>query len=209
MSLNFDQFPVVPVIVLDEVDQALPVAEALLEGGIRIIEITFRTAAAAGSIKTIAEKLPEMCVGAGTVVTPDQAKAALDSGSQFGLAPGCDPVTVGIFQEAGKPFLPGVMTPTELQQAYALGCDRLKFFPAGAAGGVPMLKSLSAPFTNLGVAFCPTGGVKPGNMRDYLDLPQVFAVGGTWIATRDHVSSGDWSAIRDNAREAMQIATAD
>lgn len=206
MSVDFDTTPVVPVIVLDDADQALPVAEALLAGGIRIIEITFRTEAAAASIQKIASDLPEMCVGAGTVVTPDQAKAALDSGSQFGLAPGCDPETVGIFQEAGRPFLPGVMTPSELQKAYTLGCTRLKFFPAGAAGGVPMLKSLAAPYANLGVSFCPTGGVSPKNMMEYLTLPQVFAVGGSWIATRDQIAQGEWGTIEANAREAIQLA---
>lgn len=206
MSMDFDQHPVIPVIVLDDADHAIPTAEALLEGGIRIIEITFRTAAAAESIRRIAEALPDMCVGAGTVVTPDQAASAIDSGSQFGLAPGCDPETVIRFKQAGLPFVPGVMTPSDIQKAVSLGCERLKFFPAGAAGGIPMLKSMSAPYLNLGIRFCPTGGVSVDNMSDYLRLPQVFAVGGSWIASQQQIAEQQWSVITANAAEAMKVA---
>jgi 2-dehydro-3-deoxyphosphogluconate aldolase/(4S)-4-hydroxy-2-oxoglutarate aldolase len=206
MSLDFSQTPVIPVIVLDDAEHAVPAAHALLEGGIRIIEITFRTAAAAASIRRIAEEVPEMLVGAGTVVTPDQAKSAIDSGSQFGLAPGCDETTLAIFGEHGLPFIPGVMTPTDIQNAYRLGCTRMKFFPAGSAGGPAMLKSMSAPYLNLGVTFCPTGGVSLDNMMDYLNLPQVFAVGGSWIATKDLIQQQDWSAISKRAAAAMKMA---
>lgn len=206
MSLNLDVHPVIPVIVLEDAAHSLPTAEALLEGGIRIIEITFRTAAAAESIRHIARELPEMCVGAGTVVTPEQARQAIDSGSRFGLAPGCDSETVKTFQAAGLPFIPGVMTPSEIQKAYGLGCDRLKFFPAGAAGGVSMLKSMSAPYLNLGIRFCPTGGVNVHNLKEYLGLSQVFAVGGSWIATKELIANQDWTAITRNAEEAMTAA---
>ena len=206
MSVDFDQHPVIPVIVLDNADHALPTAHALLEGGIRIIEITFRTDAAAESIRRIAEDCPEMCVGAGTVVTPDQAKNAIDNGSQFGLAPGCDPETLAIFGKQSLPFVPGIMTPSDIQKAYALGCTRMKFFPAGAAGGPSMLKSMSAPYLNLGIKFCPTGGVSVDNMLDYLSLPQVFAVGGSWIATRNLIQQKNWSAITERAAAAMAKA---
>ena len=208
MTSLFDAHPVVPVIVLDEADHAVPTAEALLKGGISIIEITFRTDAAAASIQRIAEEVPEMCVGAGTVVTPDQATHAIDSGSSFGLAPGCDPATLAVFEAKSLPFIPGIMTPSEIQKAYSLGCSHMKFFPAGAAGGPSMLKSMSAPYLNFGINFCPTGGVSLENMSDYLTLPQVFAVGGSWIATRDLIREENWAEITQRATKAMERAKA-
>ncbi|MDF3130102.1 bifunctional 4-hydroxy-2-oxoglutarate aldolase/2-dehydro-3-deoxy-phosphogluconate aldolase [Kiritimatiellaeota bacterium B1221] len=206
--IDFDLYPVVPVIVLDHADDALPLSEALLAGGIGIIEITFRTAAAAESISRIADKLPEMKVGAGTVVTPESAQRAFDSGSQFALAPGCDADTVSFWNEKGIPFIPGIMTPTDLQAAYKLGCKFMKFFPAEAAGGVNMLKNLTAPYLNLGIKICPTGGINLQNMGDYLALKQVFAIGGSWIATRQQIVDKDWSAITAQASEAMAQARA-
>lgn len=202
--IDFDQNKVIPVIVLDHADDALPLAEALLKGGIGIIEITFRTSAAAESISRIASELPEMQVGAGTVVTLEHAQRALDSGSQFALAPGCDPETVHFFQAKGIPFIPGIMTPSDLQAAYGLGCTRMKFFPAEAAGGVKMLKNLVAPYQHLGIRFCPTGGISPQNMYDYLSLEAVFAVGGSWLATRQQIADKDWSAITEQAKTVSQ-----
>lgn len=206
--IDFDLYPVVPVIVLDNADDAIPLSEALLAGGIGIIEITFRTAAAAESISRIAKSLPEMKVGAGTVVTPDSAQRAFDSGSQFALAPGCDAETVSFWNEKNIPFIPGVMTPTDLQAAYKLGCKFMKFFPAEAAGGVNMLKNLTAPYQHLGIKFCPTGGINLNNMGDYLSLSQVFAIGGSWIATRQQIVDKDWTAVTAQAAEAMAQAKA-
>lgn len=204
--IHFNQHPVVPVIVLDNADDALPLSEALLEGGISIIEITFRTAAAAESISRIAQYLPEMKVGAGTVVTPENAQRAYDSGSQFALAPGCDPDTISFFQQKEIPFIPGVMTPSDLQAAYKCGCTHMKFFPAEAAGGIPMLKNLSAPYQNLGIKFCPTGGINLNNMTNYLSLDQVFAIGGSWIAARQQIEVKNWKAITQQAAEAINKA---
>lgn len=201
--IDFDKHPVVPVIVLDDANDAIPLAEALLAGGINIIEITFRTAAAAESISRIAKSLPEMNVGAGTVVTPDNAQRAYDSGSQFALAPGFDADTVSFFQQKDVPFIPGIMTPTDLQAAYKAGCTFMKFFPAEAAGGISMLKNITAPYQNLGIKFCPTGGLNLENMTDYLALDQVFAIGGSWIATRKQIADKDWSTISQQAAEAM------
>ncbi|MEX2607139.1 MAG: bifunctional 4-hydroxy-2-oxoglutarate aldolase/2-dehydro-3-deoxy-phosphogluconate aldolase [Kiritimatiellia bacterium] len=203
--IDFDQNKVIPVIVLDDADDALPLAEALLAGGIGIIEITFRTAAAAESISRIASSLPEMQVGAGTVITLEHAQRALDSGSQFALAPGCDSETVRFFQEKQVPFIPGIMTPSDLQAAYALGCTRMKFFPAEAAGGVKMLKNLAAPYQHLGIRFCPTGGISPDNMDDYLSLESVFAVGGSWLATRQQIADKDWAAITEQAKGVSRV----
>jgi 2-dehydro-3-deoxyphosphogluconate aldolase / (4S)-4-hydroxy-2-oxoglutarate aldolase len=203
---KLDQFPVIPVIVIDNVADAEPLAAALLEGGLNIIEVTFRTAAAAGAIEAIANAYPEMLVGAGTVVTPEQAKIAIDSGSKFGLAPGTDPETIAYFKERGIPFIPGIMTPTDIQAAIKAGCQHLKFFPAGAAGGPKMLQAMAAPYANLGVKFCPTGGVSLENMNEYLSIPEVFAIGGSWLATKAQIAAKDWSAITAQVQEALAKA---
>lgn len=200
------KFPVIPVIVLDDAEDAVPLAEALLAGGLNIIEVTFRTAAAAESIERIANALPEMMVGAGTVVTPEQAQRAVDAGSKFGLAPGTDPETIAFFNEKGIPFIPGIMTPSDIQTAVKAGCTSLKFFPAGAAGGPKLLKAMAAPYANLGVKFCPTGGVSLDNMNDYLSLPEVFAIGGSWLATRAQIQAKDWSAVTAQVKEALEQA---
>lgn len=194
---------VIPVIVLDDVNDAEPLAEALLEGGIDIIEITFRTAAAASAIERIKKKFPEMLVGAGTVVTPEQTRRALDIGVDFGLAPGLSPETIKAFQQQGTLFIPGVMTPSEIEQGLSLNCTLLKFFPAGPAGGSKMLTALGGPYSSLGVQFCPTGGVNLANMNDYLSLPIVSNIGGTWLATKQQIAEKQWGKITTQAREAL------
>lgn len=204
---QFDQFPVIPVIVIDKVADAKPLANALLEGGLNIIEVTFRTPAAAGAIEVIANEFPEMFVGAGTVVTPEQAKIAIDSGSQFGLAPGTDPETIAYFKSRKIPFIPGIMTPSDIQSAIKAGCQYLKFFPAGAAGGPKLLKAMAAPYSNLGIQLCPTGGVTLDNMNDYLSIPEVFAIGGSWLATKAQIASKDWKTITTQVKEALDKAS--
>lgn len=198
--------PVVPVVVIDEAEQAPLLAEGLLAGGIRIIEITLRTQAGLDAIRMLRERYPDVLVGAGTVVSDEQAEAALAAGAQFGLAPGTDTATIRRFAAAGVPFIPGVMTPGDIQLALREGCRLLKFFPAGPAGGPEFLKAIAAPYLARGVAFCPTGGVNPGNMATYLELPFVFAVGGTWIASREDLKNCDTAAIATKAAEAMRIA---
>lgn len=203
---ELDQFPVIPVIVIDDANDAEPLAEALIQGGLNIIEVTFRTAAAADAIERIAKAFPEMIVGAGTVVTPEQAKRAIDAGSKFGLAPGTDPETIAYFKEQGVPFIPGVMTPSDIQAAVKAGCQHLKFFPAGAAGGPKLLKAMSAPYANLGVKFCPTGGVSLENMLDYLAMPEVFAIGGSWLASKAQIAAKDWGVITQQVQDALARA---
>lgn len=203
---QLDQFPVIPVIVIDDIADAEPLANALLEGGLNIIEVTFRTAAAAGAIEAIANAFPEMLVGAGTVVTPEQAKIAIESGSKFGLAPGTDPETIAYFKERNVPFIPGIMTPSDIQASIKAGCKHLKFFPAGAAGGPKLLKAMAAPYAKLGVKFCPTGGVSLDNMNDYLSIPEVFAIGGSWLATKAQIANKDWSSITAQVKEALTKA---
>lgn len=203
---ELDQFPVIPVIVIDNADDAEPLAEALLNGGLNIIEVTLRTAAAAEAIERIANKFPEMLVGAGTVVTPEQARRAISAGSKFGLAPGTDTDTIAYFKGENIPFIPGIMTPTDIQTAYKAGCKFLKFFPAGAAGGPKLLKAMTAPYGNLGVKFCPTGGVSLDNMLEYLSMKEVFAIGGSWLATKEQIASKDWSGITQQVKDALAKA---
>ena len=206
MSVSFEELtkrPIIPVIVIDDAKDAVPLAEALLEGGVDVIEITFRTAAAAEAITAIAKAVPKMLLGAGTVVTPDQAKRALDAGVAFGLAPGLNPKTVETFQKAGTLFVPGVMTPSEIEQGLSMGCKLLKFFPADQAGGPSFIKALSGPYQSQGVKFCPTGGITMETMNDYLSLPIVAAVGGSWLATSKQIAAKDWKAITQQARDSL------
>lgn len=203
---SLHQFPVIPVIVLEDANDAVPLAEALLAGGLNIIEVTFRTEAAAESIERITKAFPEMQIGAGTVVTPEQAKRAIDAGSKFGLAPGTDPETIAYFKAQGVPFIPGIMTPSDIQAAIKAGCTSLKFFPAGAAGGPELLKAMATPYVNLGVQFCPTGGVSIDNMNDYLSMPEVFAIGGSWLATKRQIQAKNWATITQQVKEALAKA---
>jgi 2-dehydro-3-deoxyphosphogluconate aldolase/(4S)-4-hydroxy-2-oxoglutarate aldolase len=197
---------VVPVAVIDKVEDAVPLAEALLRGGLDLIEVTFRTAAAADAIRAIVGAHPEMLVGAGTVLTGEQLERARDAGAAFAVAPGLNEATVRRAQELRLPFVPGVMTPSEIERALALGCRLLKFFPAEAAGGLKMLKALAGPFAHTGVRFLPLGGVSPENMAAYLADPLVAAVGGTWIADKKLISAGRWDEIAANAADAARRA---
>ena len=199
---------IIPVIVIDDAADAVPLAEALLEGGIDVIEITFRTAAAADAITAIAKAVPQMLLGAGTVVTADQAKRAIDAGVSFGLAPGLNPATIEAFAKADTLFVPGVMTPSEIEQGLSLGCKLLKFFPAGEAGGPGFLKALAGPYASQGVRFCPTGGITLANMNDYLSLPIVASVGGSWLATAKQIAAKDWATISQQARDALAAVKA-
>jgi 2-dehydro-3-deoxyphosphogluconate aldolase/(4S)-4-hydroxy-2-oxoglutarate aldolase len=198
--------PVIPVIVIDNADDAEPLAEALLKGGMDVIEVTCRTAAAPEALARIKKAFPEMLLGAGTVVTSAQAQMCIDTGVSFGLAPGLNPDTVEFFQENNTLFIPGVMTPSEIEAGLALGCKLLKFFPAGAAGGINMLKNLGAPYGPLGVRFCPTGGVSLDNMNDYLSLPIVSAIGGSWLATKQQIADKQWSVITQQVKDALAKA---
>lgn len=204
--MDFSGVSILPVIVLEDAGRAVPLARALLDGGMNVIEVTFRTEAAAEAIRAVKAEVPGMLVGAGTVVSPEQVVSALDCGVDFGLAPGLNPDTVKRFQDAGVPFIPGVMSPSDIEAALALGCGHLKFFPAESAGGVPMLKAMGAPYKSHGVQFCPTGGLKLSNMNDYLAMPEVFAIGGSWLATARQIAAGEWEAITSQVAEAMEMA---
>ena len=206
MSELFDGRPVIPVIEIENADDAVPLAQALLKGGVDVIEVTFRTEAGGEAIDRIATAFPDMLVGAGTVVTEEQARRAIELGVDFAVSPGFSSRTVDFFRKNNVLLLPGVQTPTEIQEALENGCTMLKFFPAGQAGGVGMLKALSGPFASLGVTFCPTGGVDLDNMVDYLSLPTVKSVGGSWLATKKQIANGQWAAITDQAAAAIARA---
>lgn len=199
---------VVPVITIESVAHALPLADALLEGGLPVAEITFRTAAAAAVMARMTSERPELLVGAGTILDQASIEAAKASGAVFGLAPGFDAGVVQAAKAAGLPFAPGVMTPTELGAALRLGARLLKFFPAGVAGGPAALEGVVAPFWHLRPRFIPTGGVTEATTGDWLRMPSVLAVGGTWIARTDDIREGRWADITRKARAAVAAARA-
>ena len=194
---------VIPVVVLDDTAKALTTANALLAGGVSVMEITFRTAAAADSIKAVSENCPEMLVGAGTVVTLDQCKQALECGAKFIVSPGFDPEVVSWCVERNIPITPGCVTPTEIMAAMKLGLNVVKFFPAGVYGGLKAMKALSAPFG--GIEFIPTGGVDAKNLKEYLEAPFVHAVGGSWLCPKKEIATGNFDAITALCKEASQI----
>ena len=194
---------IVPVVVLDDAKDAVPTANALLAGGVSVMEITFRTAAAADSIKAVSENCPEMLVGAGTVVTLDQCKQALECGAQFIVSPGLDPEVVNWCVERNVPITPGCVTPTEIIAAMKLGLNVVKFFPAGVYGGLKAMKALAAPFGR--IKFIPTGGVDAKNLKDYLEAPFVHAVGGSWLCPKKEIAAGNFDAVTALCREASEI----
>ncbi len=196
---------VVPVLAVDSVESALPLADALLEGGLPVAEITFRTAAAAEVIARMSSHRPDLLVGAGTVLSEENLVAAKAAGARFAVAPGLNPAVVQYAAEVDLPFVPGVCTPSEIEQALGLGCRVVKFFPAEPSGGVEMVKALAAPYAHTGIRFMPTGGVNTGNLEKYLAVPSVAAVGGTWIAKPEDLAAGRWQTIRDRCREAVEI----
>ena len=196
---------VVPVITLERPEAALPLADALLAGGLSVLEVTFRTEAAAEVIRRLCRQRPQMLVGAGTVLTVSNLQAAQASGAAFAVAPGLNPRVVLEAEQLGIPFFPGVATPSDIEQGLGLGCALLKFFPAEALGGVPMLRALSAPYQHTGVRFMPTGGISPDNLEAYLSLPTVAAVGGTWIAKTEDIAAGNWHEITRRSRAAAEM----
>lgn len=197
---------IIPVIVLDHEDQAEPLAETLLRAGLDIMEITFRTPAAEASIRRISKRFPEILLGAGTVLGTDQLKRAADAGACYALAPGLNESVVRAAEAAGILMFPGVMTPSEVEKALSLNCQILKFFPAEAAGGVTMLKSLEGPYAHTGVKFLPTGGIGPATMRTYLERPSVAAVGGSWMVEKTLIAAREWDVIGQLTRDALALA---
>lgn len=194
--------PIVPVLVVQDVSTARPLAEALVAGGLPALEVTLRTPAALEVISEMS-KVPGGQVGAGTLVTRDDVRAAKAAGATFGVSPGATDALLAACEEEGLPLLPGAATATEAMRLLARGYDTLKFFPAEASGGAPALKAIGAPLPQ--IAFCPTGGVSMANAQSYLSLPNVLCAGGSWIAQADLVAAKDWTAIEKRAREAASL----
>ncbi len=199
---------ILPVVILNDAAHAEPLAQALLDGGLAVMEVTFRTSAAAEAIRRIAAGFPQMLLGAGTLLEPDQVRQARDAGAVFGVAPGLREKVVEAAASAGLFFAPGVMTPSDVEHGLALGCKLQKFFPAAAAGGAAMLKALAGPYTHTGVKFLPTGGIDESTMGQYLKLPVVAAVGGSWMVDPKLIAAGDWARITELTRHAVAAAKA-
>ncbi len=191
--------PVMPVIVIDDIDTAVPMAQALVAGGVTLLEVPLRTPAALAAISEISRNVPEAIIGVGTVTSPDQLHSALNRGAQFAVSPGFTPNLLAAASEWGGPFLPGVATPSEVMQAREAGFTKMKFFPAVPSGGRSMLKAIGAPMPE--VSFCPTGGISAETYHDFLALDNVFAVGGSWLTPPDLMSARNWQAIKDLASD--------
>lgn len=201
---RFEDFGVVPVVVLDDVKDALPLAKALTEGGLPCAEVTFRTEAAEESIKVMAEAYPDMVVGAGTVLTIEQVDAAVKAGAKFIVSPGFDPEIVDYCLEKEIPIFPGCVTPSEVAQAVKRGLKVVKFFPAEPAGGVAMIKAMAAPYHQL--RFMPTGGIGTQNLKDYLEFDKIICCGGSWMVKADLIKNGEFEKICKLTKEAKELA---
>ncbi|MDG1732929.1 MAG: bifunctional 4-hydroxy-2-oxoglutarate aldolase/2-dehydro-3-deoxy-phosphogluconate aldolase [Thalassotalea sp.] len=200
----FAMGPVVPVLVIENVEDAVPIAQALIAGGIKVLEVTLRTANALAVIKEIASKVPEAMVGSGTVTNPETLQQSIDAGAKFALSPGMTTELLAAAKKSSIPLIPGISSISELMEGIDAGFDHFKFFPAEAAGGAKTIKSVSGPFPN--VRFCPTGGINLGNMGNYLSLSNVSCIGGSWLVPDEAVKNKDWAAITEITKKAVAAA---
>ncbi len=198
--------PVVPLVQSDDPAEAVAISCALAAGGLTVVEVVFRTDRALECLKAVADEVPEVIAGAGTVLSATQAQAAIDSGAKFIVSPGLDDGVVRVAKDNDAPIYPGIVTPSELQRAFNLGLETVKFFPASIAGGVPALKALSSVFRSM--RFMPTGGVSAANLADFLSVPAVLACGGSWLTPKASIDSGNYDDITKLAAEALAIAHA-
>ena len=200
---QLNKIGIVPVVVIENVEDAVPLAKALCAGGLPCAEVTFRTAAAAGAIKAMTDAFPNMCVGAGTVLNAAQVDAAVEAGSKFIVSPGLNPRIVKYCVEKGIVITPGCANPSDVEQAIENGLEVVKFFPAEPAGGLNYIKAIAAPY--VGVNFMPTGGISPKNVKDYLAYNRIIACGGSWMVKGDLIKAGEWDKIKELTAEAAQI----
>ncbi|WP_316814174.1 bifunctional 4-hydroxy-2-oxoglutarate aldolase/2-dehydro-3-deoxy-phosphogluconate aldolase [Pedobacter heparinus] len=200
-KISFEK--ILPAVTIDQPDKAILVAEALIAGGLNQLEITFRTSSTIKSITAIRENYPHLLVGAGTILTIEQLYQAKDSGAAFGLSPGLNPKIIAKADKINFPFIPGVMTPSEIELALALGCKLMKLFPAGNLGGIGMINALNGPYLHTGIQFIPMGGINVNNMNDYLSIGNVLAIGGSWLASEALVNQAAYARITANTKEAM------
>lgn len=198
----FSQGPVVPVIVINDLADAVPMAKALVAGGLRVLEVTLRTPVAIDAIRLLSQEVPEAIVGAGTVTNAEQLQLCIDAGAQFAISPGMTRELLQAGKDSTIPLIPGIASISELMEGLALGYTHFKFFPAEAAGGVKTLKSIHGPFSE--VRFCPTGGINESNFLDYLALPNVHCVGGSWVLPADAIKAGNWQEITRLCQETIQ-----
>ena len=196
--------PVIPVIVIEDIEDAVPLAQALVNGGLKVLEVTLRTEFGLEAISRIKKKVSGAIVGAGTVITPEDLEKSIAAGSEFLVSPGCTDSLINAALKGSVPLLPGVATPSEAMTLLSKGISHMKFFPAQAAGGIPMLKSIAGPLPQ--IKFCPTGGINEANAADFLALPNVLCVGGTWMLDKQLIANKDWTAIENIARKAAQLS---
>ena len=199
---------IIAVLTVNRVEDAVPLARAVLAGGVEVMELTLRTPVAMDALRAIKSAVPEMIAGVGTILTPEQVKEAADAGAAFGVSPGLNPRVVKAARAAGLSFGPGVLTPSEVELAVELGCKLLKFFPAEPSGGLTYLKAMVSPFAHLGLKFIPLGGIDAKNMASFLSDPNIAALGGSWLAPRNLIKARAWEKIADLAAEAAGIIRA-
>ncbi|MGJ8642103.1 MAG: bifunctional 4-hydroxy-2-oxoglutarate aldolase/2-dehydro-3-deoxy-phosphogluconate aldolase [Luteolibacter sp.] len=190
---------------VDKVEHAVPLAKALIAGGIDVIELTLRTPAGMEGVKAICAEVPEMLVGVGTILTPDTVREVKAAGADFGVAPGMNPKVVQAAIDAGFPFAPGIATPSDIEAAVELGCRFLKIFPAEGLGGLPYIRNMSTPYNHLGIQYFPLGGLNALNMLEYLKEPNILTIGGSWIVQKELVEKGDWAGITARARSVSEL----
>ena len=203
MKHAFEQAKVIPILIFEDAAAAVPTADALIEGGLSVLEVTLRTDAAWDALAAIMDRHPQATIGVGTVLDEDQMARAKEVGAAFAVSPGFDPSLATRAKASDLFYLPGVATATEVMRARREGFRFMKFFPAEAAGGIALLKSFVSPFRD--IAFCPTGGIGPANVADYLALPNVVCVGGSWVATANDIARNDWKSITGKAKAAAQM----
>lgn len=205
VAQRISQRGVVAVLMIDRVEDAVPVARALLDGGVDVMELTLRTDAAMDALRVVKAEVPEMLAGVGTILTAAQVEAVTKAGADFGVAPGVNSRVVQAAQEVGLPFSPGIMTPSDIEAAVELGCEVLKFFPASSSGGLKHLANIAAPYQHLGLRYIPLGGIKQDNMGEYLSSKLIAAIGGSWLASKQLIAAHDWQGITANAAAAVAV----
>lgn len=203
VAQRIDDRGVVAVLMIDRVEDAVPVAEALLAGGVEVMELTLRTPAAMEALRIVKAEVPDILAGVGTILTPLQVKEVKDAGADFGVAPGVNQSVLQAAADSGLPFAPGIMTPSDIEAAMEFGCEILKFFPASSSGGLAHLRNIAAPYQHLGLKYIPLGGIYEGNMGNYLSSNLIAAIGGSWLASKALIDAQDWAAITENARVAV------
>ena len=205
MIERIDNAGIIAVLIIDQIKHAIPLVQALLAGGVDVIELTLRTPVAIKAAEVIKKEVPEICLGFGTVLTTDQVNAVVDAGADFAVAPGCNPKVISAAIKHGLSFAPGIMTPTDIELAVEHGCRILKYFPAETSGGMDHLNSMVAPYRYLGLKFIPLGGCNIKNAENYLKSSLISAIGGSWVAKRDLIQNEDWETITNNAREIRSL----